>query len=79
MFRTLALIIMWTSQEQGTSRLGKIAEPWEHLCLRDTVSSLTIPFLKGDSRSNTDTAVRRGDRHKTAWKNNIANWQNLKN
>jgi hypothetical protein len=71
MFRTLTLVIMRNPQEQGTSQLGKIAELWEHLRLRDTVSSLTIPFLKGNSRSNEDTTVRQGNGHKTAGKNTI--------
>jgi hypothetical protein len=68
MFCTLALVIMGNPQEQGTSRLGKIAEPLQHLRLRDTFSSLTIPFLKGNSRSNTNTAVRQDERHKIVGK-----------
>jgi hypothetical protein len=45
-----------------------IAESREYLCLKDTVSSLTIPFLKGNSRSNEDTTVRQSNMHKKAGK-----------
>jgi hypothetical protein len=35
----------------------QIAEPLEHLCLRDMVSSLTTLSPKDNSRSNRDTAL----------------------
>jgi hypothetical protein len=76
-FRALALVVKWNPKEQRESRLGRIAEPWEHLRLRDTVSSLITPFLRGNSCSDEDTTEGQDDEHKTC-KNNTTNKQDLK-
>jgi hypothetical protein len=46
-----------------------MAEPREHLHLRDMVSSLTILLLRGNSRSNRNSVKRQDDEHKIAGKN----------
>jgi hypothetical protein len=67
-FCPLALVIKRNPREQETSRLERMAELREHLCLRDTVSLLTIILLRGNSRSKGNSAERHDDEHKTRGK-----------